>query len=199
METLTPAQQELYDWLVDNINQNHYSPSIWEMMKAMNLRSPAPIQARLERLRSKGYVTWIEGVARTIKPLKVKKPGIVIKGAIAAGGLVEPFTDEQSSLELPHIFDPNHYYALRVEGDSLVQSAIAPQDTVIIRRLTPEETVKNGEIVAVKVEGHGVILRRYNWEKEEVILTSLEKETSLKVPTSNVEIQGVVVGVWRNN
>ncbi len=85
METLTPAQQELYDWLVDNINQNHYSPSIWEMMKAMNLRSPAPIQARLERLRSKGYVTWIEGVARTIKPLKVKKPGIVIKGAIPRG------------------------------------------------------------------------------------------------------------------
>ncbi len=157
MDALTPAQQELYDWLVDHINQNHYSPSIREMMRAMGLQSPAPIQARLERLRDKGYVTWIEGVARTIKLLKVKKPGIVIKGAIAAGGLVEPFTDEQSTLELPHIFDPNSYYALRVEGDSLVQSAIADSDIAIIRRLTPEETVRDGEIVAVKVEGHGVL------------------------------------------
>ncbi len=199
MDALTPAQQELYDWLVDHINQNHYSPSIWEMMKAMNLRSPAPVKARLERLRSKGYVTWIEGVARTIKPLKVKKPGIVIKGAIAAGGLVEPFTDEQSSLELPHIFDPNHYYALQVEGDSLVSEAIADSDIAIIRRLTPEETVKNGEIVAVNVEGYGVRLSRYNVDSEQVTLTSLEKETSLKVPISNVEIQGVVVGIWRNN
>ena len=199
MEPLTPAQQELYDWLVNHINQNHYSPSIREMMIAMNLRSPAPIQSRLERMRDKGYVTWIEGKARTIKPLKVKKPGIVIKGAIAAGGLVEPFTDEQSTLSLPHIFDPNSYYALRVEGDSLVQSAIADSDIAIIRRLTPEETVKNGEIVAVKVEGYGVTLRRYNVDSEQVTLTSLEKETSLKVPKATVEIQGVVVGIWRNN
>ena len=114
MDALTPAQQELYDWLVDHINQNHYSPSIREMMRAMGLQSPAPIQARLERMRDKGYVTWIEGKARTIKPLKLKKPGIAIKGTIAAGGLVEPFTDEQTTLELPHIFDPNSYYALRI-------------------------------------------------------------------------------------
>ena len=199
METLTPAQQELYDWLVNHINQNHYSPSIREMMRAMGLRSPAPIQGRLERLRDKGYVTWIEGKARTIKPLQLKKPGIVIIGAIAAGGLVEPFTDEQSTLSLPHIFDPNSYYALQVEGNGLVDVAIADGDIAIIRRLTPEETVKNGDIIAVKVENHGVSLRQYNLEKEEVTLTSLEKETSLKVPRNTVEIQGVVVGIWRNN
>ncbi len=165
METLTPAQQELYDWLVNHINEHHYSPSIREMMKAMGLRSPAPIQSRLERLRDKGYVTWIEGKARTIKPLQLKKPGIVIIGAIAAGGLVEPFTDEQSTLELPYLLNQDEYYALRVEGKGLVSEAIADGDTVIIRRLTPEETVKNGEIVAVKVEGHGItfsISERHN-------------------------------------
>ena len=91
MEPLTPAQKQLYDWIVQHINQNHYSPSIREMMRAMNLRSPAPVQCRLERLRKKGYVTWIDGKARTLKLLHLKKPGIVIKGAIAAGGLVEPF------------------------------------------------------------------------------------------------------------
>ncbi len=199
MEPLTPAQKELYDWLIQYINQNHYSPSIREMMKAMGLRSPAPVQSRLERLRDKGYVTWIEGQARTIKPLQLKKPGIVIKGAIAAGGLVEPFTDEQSTLSLSHIHDSDSYYALQVKGDSLRDSAIADKDIAIIRRLTPEETVKNGEIVAVNVENHRVSLRRYNCEKEQVTLTSLEKETFLKVPRTTVEIQGVVVGIWRDN
>ncbi len=199
MEPLTPPQKELYDWLNEFINKNHYSPSIREMMRAMGIFSPSPIQARLERMRDKGYVTWIEGVARTVKPVQVPKPGIAIKGTISAGGLVEPFTDEQTTLSLPHIFDPNSYYALQVEGDSLVQSAITHEDTVIIRRLTPEETVRDGEIVAVKVEGYGVRLSRYNLEKEQVILTSLEKEKTLKVPISNVEIQGVVVGVWRSN
>ncbi len=199
MEPLTPAQKELYYWLVQYMNQNRYSPSIREMMRAMRLRSPAPVQARLERLRNKGYLTWIDGKARTLKLLHLKKPGIVIIGAIAAGGLVEPFTDEQSTLSLSHIHDSDSYYALRVKGDSLVSEAIADGDTVIIRRLPPEETVKNGDIIAVKVEGHGMSLRRYNLEKEEVTLTSLEKETSLKVPRTTVEIQGVVVGIWRNN
>lgn len=199
MEPLTPAQKELYYWLVHQMNQNRYSPSIREMMRAMRLKSPAPVQARLERLRKKGYVTWIDGKARTLKLLQVKKPGIVIKGAIAAGGLVEPFTDEQTTLSLAHIHDSDSYYALRMKGDSLRDSAIADKDTVIIRRLTPEETVKNGEIVAVKVEGHRTTLSRYNLEKEQVTLTSLEKETLLKVPRTTVEIQGLVVGVWRNN
>ncbi|MGK7953969.1 MAG: LexA family protein [Crocosphaera sp.] len=129
----------------------------------------------------------------------MKKPGIVIKGALAAGGLVEPFTDEQSTLSLAHIHDSNSYYALRMKGNNLRDSAIADEDTVIIRRLTPEDTVRDGEIVAVKVENHGVSLRRYNYEKEPVILASLDKETFKKVPRTVVEIQGVVVGIWRNN
>ena len=78
----------------------------------------------------------------------------------------------------------------------LAQRKVNPPE---IRRLTPEETVKNGEIVAVKVEGHGVILRRYNLDSEQVTLTSLEKEKTLKVPKATVEIQGIVVGVWRSN
>ncbi|EAZ89376.1 transcriptional repressor LexA [Crocosphaera chwakensis] len=207
MEPLTPAQKELYDWLVHYINQNQHAPSIRQMMRAMNLRSPAPVQSRLGRMRDKGYVTWIEGKARTIKPLKVKKPGIVIKGAIAAGGLVEPFTDEQSNLELPYVLNQDDYYALRVEGNGLVENAIskrsasrcAHEDIAIIRRLAPEETVKNGEFVAANVEGYGVTLGRYTLDFSEVILTSFNKETSLKVPRTTVKIQGVVVGIWRNN
>ncbi|ACB54425.1 hypothetical protein cce_5079 [Crocosphaera subtropica ATCC 51142] len=65
--------------------------------------------------------------------------------------------------------------------------------------LTPEETVNNGEIVAANIEGHGVTLGRYTLDFSEVTLISFDKEKTLKVPRTTLEIQGVVVGIWRNN
>ena len=67
MERLTEAQQELYDWLIGYIRSHQHSPSIRQMMQAMSLKSPAPIQSRLEHLRTKGYIEWSEGKARTIR------------------------------------------------------------------------------------------------------------------------------------
>ena len=89
-EPLTPAQQELYDWLADYIGVNHHSPSIRQMMQAMGLRSPAPVQSRLRHLQQKGWITWQEGQARTLQLLgdMVGAAGIPVLGAVAAGGLV---------------------------------------------------------------------------------------------------------------
>ena len=93
MELLTSAQQELYDWLVQYINENQHAPSIRQMMIAMRLRSPAPVQSRLERLRNKGYITWTEGKARTIKILNSEPKGIPIIGTIKADGIIKFFND----------------------------------------------------------------------------------------------------------
>ena len=55
-EELTPAQQELYAWLADYIGSHRHSPSIRQMMEAMGLRSPAPVQSRLRHLQQKGWL-----------------------------------------------------------------------------------------------------------------------------------------------
>ena len=68
-QELTPAQQELYDWLADYIGTHRHSPSIRQMMQAMGLRSPAPVQSRLRHLQQKGWITWKEGQARTLQLL----------------------------------------------------------------------------------------------------------------------------------
>ena len=75
---LTKAQKELYDWLVDYVRENQHAPSIRQMMQAMDLKSPAPIQSRLEHLRNKGFIEWAEGKARTIKILKYAAAGVPI-------------------------------------------------------------------------------------------------------------------------
>ncbi|MFN6187673.1 MAG: repressor LexA, partial [Microcystis sp.] len=58
LESLTQAQQELYDWLIEYIRSTQHAPSVRLMMRAMNLRSPAPSQGRCERCRAKGESDW---------------------------------------------------------------------------------------------------------------------------------------------
>jgi repressor LexA len=99
MESLTPAQKELYDWLVDYIREHQHSPSIRQMMRAMKLKSPAPIQSRLEHLKNKGYIEWTEGQARTIR-IREDVRGVPILGTIAAGFVNEAFTDDVERLDL---------------------------------------------------------------------------------------------------
>ncbi|MBF2057495.1 MAG: repressor LexA [Cyanobacterium sp. T60_A2020_053] len=194
MERLTPAQQELYDWIVEYININKYSPSIREMMIAMNLRSPAPIQSRLERIKTKGYIDWLEGQARTIQVLR-KQKGLPIFGTITAGGLVEPFTDETEKLDISATLMQPNCFALKVVGDSMIEDLITEGDYVIMKSTA---VANEGQIVAARVEGHGTTLKRIYFNGEEVTLkASNSNYEPIKVPLSAVEIQGTLFAVYR--
>ena len=199
MENLTSAQKQLYDWLIEYIRTTQHAPSIRQMMKAMNLRSPAPVQSRLERLRNKGYIDWIDGKARTIKILHQPDKGLSIEGEIAAGGLVEPFSDEKTRLDLSDLFSQPDCYVLRVVGDSMIEDMINEGDHVVMRSLSATEKVKNGDIVAARVSGHGTTLKRFYQEQEKVILKpSNHNYKPIKVEADNVEVQGILIGVWRS-
>lgn len=198
MENLTPAQKQLYEWLVQYIQTNKHSPSIREMMKAMNLRSPAPIQSRLEKMRQKGYIDWAGGQARTVKILKNYIQGLDLQGKITAGGLVEPFTDEQEKLDISSIFNQSNYFALQVTGDSMIEDHITEGDYVIMRSIEEQSEVKEGDIVAVRVEGEGTTLKRIYFSGDKAILkASNPNYEPITAPLDQVEIQGVLQGVCR--
>ncbi|MDJ0570218.1 MAG: transcriptional repressor LexA [Pleurocapsa sp. MO_192.B19] len=199
MESLTPAQKELYDWLIEYISSTQHAPSIRQMMKAMNLRSPAPVQSRLERLRNKGYIDWTDGKARTIRILHQPEKGLSIEGEIAAGGLVEPFTDDKNKLDLSDLFSQSDCYVLRVVGDSMIEDLINEGDYAVMRSLSSRAEVKNGDIVAARVSGHGTTLKRFYQEQKQVTLKpSNQKYEPIEVEADNVELQGILVGVWRS-
>jgi repressor LexA len=196
MEALTEVQQQLFDWLVEYIRENQHSPSIRQMMRAMGLRSPAPVQSRLEHLRAKGYIDWTEGRARTIRVLKPQ--GIPIYGAIAAGSVVEVFPDVGEHLDLVGSFLKPRDYALRVRGDSMIDALIDSGDVVIMRPVEDQKSVKNGTIVAARVSGDGTTLKYYHRKGNQVSLKPAnEKYSPIDAPLAQVEIQGVLVGVWR--
>jgi repressor LexA len=199
MERLTDPQKELYEWLVEYIRLNQHSPSIRQMMQGMNLKSPAPIQSRLEHLRNKGYIGWNEGRARTLRILHPAKQGVPILGTIAAGGLIEPFTDAVEHLDLANLSLPPQSYALRVAGDSMIEDLIADGDVVFLRPVAEPNQLKNGTIVAARVEGHGTTLKRFYRHDDLVTLKPANPNYNpIEVSAMQVEVQGSLVGIWRN-
>jgi repressor LexA len=198
MERLTEAQQELYEWLAEYIRSHQHSPSIRQMMQAMNLKSPAPIQSRLEHLRNKGYIEWTEGKARTIRVLHPVKQGVPILGNIAAGGLIEPYTDAVDYLDFSNLSLPAQTYALRVTGDSMIEDLIADGDLVFLLPVPEPDQLKNGTIVAARVDGYGTTLKRFYRNGDRVTLKPAnQKYNPIEVAAMQVQVQGSLVGVWR--
>lgn len=201
MDTLTAPQQELYDWLVSYIREYQHSPSIRQMMKAMNLKSPAPVQSRLEHLRTKGYIDWNEGKARTIRLTQASSPGVPILGAIAAGGLVEAFVDtDVEHLDFSNLLFNPRFFALRVRGQSMIEALIDDGDVVIMQPVSDPKALKNGTIVAARVEGQ-TTLKYFHRKGSRVVLQpgnpDAEAYPPIEVLAKDIDVQGILVGVWR--
>ena len=198
-EPLTTAQQELYDWLSEYIGEHRHSPSIRQMMEAMGLRSPAPIQSRLRHLQQKGWITWKEGQARTLQLLgDALGGGIPVLGAVAAGGLVETFDDVEERLELEPVLTTRGLFALTVNGDSMVDAHIADGDVVLMEPVKEPSRLREGTIVSALVPGSGTTLKHFHRDGRQVRLEAANPAYDpILVDADQVAIQGKLVAVWR--
>lgn len=197
-ELLTPAQQELYDWLADYIGTHHHSPSIRQMMQAMGLRSPAPVQSRLRHLQQKGWITWQEGQARTLQLLGGLLSGIPVLGAVAAGGLVETFDDVQERLDLAPVLETRGLFALTVNGDSMVDAYIADGDVVLMEPVPEPSRLRDGTVVSALVPGSGTTLKHFHRKGASVLLEAANPAYEpIELPADQVQVQGKLVAVWR--
>ncbi len=197
-ENLSDAQSELYNWIKNYIQDFQHSPSIRQMMKAMKLKSPAPIQSRLKHLQEKGYISWQEGKARTFQLINEVSNNIPIMGSIAAGGLIETFQDVSESFEVDQVLKRKNIFALTVNGDSMIDACIADGDTVLMEPITDSSQVRNGDIVSAMVPGSGTTLKYFLRKGNLVILEAANPSYEpIKLDASQVSIQGKLVAVWR--
>ncbi|NCG17205.1 MAG: repressor LexA [Synechococcales cyanobacterium H12SWP_bin.12] len=197
-EPLTTAQQELYDWLSDYIGSHRHSPSIRQMMQAMGLRSPAPVQSRLRHLQQKGWLTWQEGQARTLQLLGDVASGIPVLGAVAAGGLVETFDDVQEHLDLAPVLETRGLFALTVNGDSMVDAHIADGDVVLMEPVLEPSRLRQGTIVSALVAGSGTTLKHFHLDGSVVRLEAANPAYDpIELPAEQVQVQGKLMAVWR--
>ncbi len=197
-ENLTKAQSELYLWIKDYIQKFQHSPTIRQMMDAMGLRSPAPIQSRLKHLQDKGYITWQEGKARTMQLAKEVFEGVPILGSIAAGGLIEATSYSDQTLNLTDTVEKKGVFALVVNGDSMIDAFIADGDMVLIEPLESIYSLKNGDIVSAMVPGLGTTLKYFFKKNNKVSLEAANQNYDpILLDLDQLEIQGKLIAVWR--
>ena len=197
-ENLTEAQNELYGWIKEYMKDFQHSPSIRQMMQAMGLKSPAPIQSRLKHLQEKGYISWQEGKARTLQIVDEILEGVPIMGSVAAGGLIETYDDIQENLDISDIFKKKDVFALTVNGDSMIDACIAHGDMVLMEPIKDSNSLRNGTIVSAMVPGLGTTLKYFFKRGGKIFLEAANVSYDpIILENDQVSIQGKLLAVWR--
>ena len=197
-DNLTDAQNELYKWIKNYMRDFQHSPSIRQMMQAMGLKSPAPIQSRLKHLQDKGYISWQEGKARTLRIVDEILEGVPIMGSVAAGGLIETFSDIDQNLDVSDVFKKKDVFALTVNGDSMIDACIADGDMVLMEPIKDSYSLRNGTIVSAMVPGLGTTLKYFSKRGGKIFLEAANTAYDpIELNLDQVEIQGKLLAVWR--
>ena len=195
---LTKAQNELLGWIKDYMKNFQHSPSIRQMMQAMGLKSPAPIQSRLKHLQEKGYISWQEGKARTMQIVDEIIEGVPIMGSVAAGGLIETFSDVQENLDISDVLKKKNVFALTVNGDSMIDACITDGDMVLMEPITDSYSLKNGTIVSAMVPGLGTTLKYFVKRGQKIFLEAANPSYDpIELDIEQVIFQGKLLAVWR--
>ena len=168
------------------------------MMNAMGLKSPAPIQSRLKHLQEKGYISWQEGKARTLKLIDEIVEGVPIMGSVAAGGLIETYSDVQDNLDVSDVINKKNVFALTVNGDSMIDACIADGDMVLMEPMKDAINLRNGTIVSAMVPGLGTTLKYFFKRDGKVFLEAANPAYKpIELNLGEVVIQGKLLAVWR--
>ncbi|MFH7241797.1 MAG: transcriptional repressor LexA [Spirulina sp.] len=197
MESLTSAQQELYDWIVEYIAKHQHAPSLRQMMQALGLKSVSSVAARLTYLKNKGYIEWSEGHGRTIS-CREDCRGLPILGSIAAGFVKEAFTDTVERLNFSGIPIRSDDFALKVEKEcSFKDIMITGGDVVLIRPIGNRDSVQDGTAVVARTT-EGLLFAGFYRSGDKVILKSWNHNSpTLELLSSQVNLVGYLIGVWR--
>ncbi len=195
---LTEAQNELYGWIRNYMKDFQHSPSIRQMMQAMGLKSPAPIQSRLKHLQEKGYISWQEGKARTMQIVDEMLDGVPIMGSVAAGGLIETYSDVNENLDISDVLKKKDVFALTVNGDSMIDACIADGDMVLMEPIRDSFSLRNGDIVSALVPGLGTTLKYFFKRKNKIFLEAANTSYEpIELNLGEVVFQGKLLAVWR--
>ena len=197
-KNLTIPQNQLYEWIKDYMKEFQHSPSIRQMMQAMGLKSPAPIQSRLKHLQEKGYISWQEGKARTMQIVDDIAGGVPIMGSVAAGGLIETFDDIHDNLDISDVFNKKDIFALTVNGDSMIDACIADGDMVLMEPINDSFSLRNGDIVSAMVPGLGTTLKYFIKKGNKIFLEAANTAyEAIELNLDQVIFQGKLLAVWR--
>jgi repressor LexA len=177
MIELTLRQQQVYDFIVQIIDCDGFSPTLQEIARHLGIRGNLGVLRHLEALEKKGYIHRKTGQSRGIVLSKRSVSKLLpLVGSVAAGPLTEAFENVEDYLSVDvSLIKGEGSFLLRVRGDSMIEAHIADGDLAVVR---PQKTAANGNIVVAMVEGEAT-LKRFFKEQEQI---RLQPENQLLQP-----------------
>ena len=119
-------------------------------------------------------------------------------GSVAAGGLIESYTDVQDNLDISDVLKKKNVFALEVNGDSMIDACIAHGDMVLMEPIKDSYSLKNGTIVSAMVPGLGTTLKYFFKRGEKIFLEAANPAYEpIELNLDEVIFQGKLLAVWR--
>ena len=211
---LTQKQHQLLLFIAKEIEKRGVSPSYDEMRLALDLKSKSGIFRLLGSLEERGFIRRLPHRARALEVVKIpsahvsafddyissapasEEIEIPLYGKIAAGTPIEAIRDMEARIPVPTtLMGRGEHYALKIEGDSMIDVGIMDGDTVIIQKA---DTAENGEIVVALVDGLEVTLKRFRRQGSSIALEPENPAYQTRIlPASRVRVQGKLVALMR--
>ncbi len=153
----TPARRKVADFLASYMEKHGISPSLAEIAAGTGMWKRS-VEVALQGLEKMGIVELNRGLSRGIRLLASRPVQVPLLGEVRAG---MPMLSQEAPAEYINV-DPRLVrfpdpVALRVEGYSMRDAGILPDDIVLIR---PQETAEHGQTVIAWLDG-GLTVKRF--------------------------------------
>lgn len=204
MNKISKRQQDILDFIKQEVKQKGYPPSVREIGLAVGLASSSTVHGHLERLETKGFIRRDPTKPRAIEILDSEEEMMVPKSKVVNVPLVGKVTAGQPITAIENVEEyfplPEHMagydqqvFMLEIVGESMIEAGIHNGDYVIVRQ---QSTAQNGDIVVAMTEDDEATVKRFFKEKNYI---RLQPENSSMEPIilDNVSILGKVIGLYR--
>lgn len=191
---LTARQKEILTFLEDYIDENSRPPTITEIKKGFEFKSPQSVVDHLKALEKKGYIKKLPNSRGIV--LLTEKRVFPILGKVAAGNPLATEECFDGNFNLEDYYEPEKTFVLQVEGESMKNAGIYDGDMVLIK---PTQTANSGEIVVAFLDDEYTV-KRVLKEKNKIVLKPENESYNTIEITEDIEdfrIIGKVVGVHR--
>lgn len=197
---ITPKQQEILDFMKDEILTKGFPPSVREICAAVNLKSTSSVFSHLEKLEKNGYIRRDPTKPRTIEILddnfnstRREVVSVPVIGTVAAGQPLLAIQNIDSYFPIPAEYIPKgETFMLRVKGESMIEAGILDGDTIIVQRCI---SARDGEMVVALVEDSATVKTFY--KKSDHIVLHPENSNMDDIIVPDCQILGKVFGVFR--
>lgn len=205
MAKISKRQQDILDFIKDEVKSKGYPPSVREIGEAVGLASSSTVHGHLARLESKGLIRRDPTKPRAIEILEVDESSqiprnrvvnVPIVGKVTAGLPITAIENIEEFFPLPERMAPTdeNVFMLEIMGESMIEAGILDGDYVIVKQ---QQTANNGDIVIAMTEEDEATCKRFFKEKD---YFRLQPENSSMNPIilKDVSILGKVIGVYRH-